>query len=256
VADALQQIAAMFDADPFDPVFDMPEEEQRAKATAASADARAAADAIARDPIGFDQASDAIRFLGALTGPDSPVGGPARNRTLKTALAKLSQATESMVPARIEEMHELEAKAAQERGYSVRHVGGQSEPLPRPPFSYTLGLQVSLDVPELATVGLDLAMSNYLFAELVEKVRAGERFTDGQRIAGLLEGGYEVMIRDASDALRGEMFGAATASGVDLPPAQQVLLPDAEYRFPGEPGCDEKMTAGQNYPEPPDVSDE
>ncbi len=57
-----------------------------------------------------------------------------------------------------------------------------------PPFSYTIGMRKSSHHPDLIVVGLSQELSHSILNEYSRRVKAGEKFIDGDTVSGFLEG--------------------------------------------------------------------
>jgi Domain of unknown function (DUF4262) len=153
-----------------------------------------------------------------------------------------------------------------EHGWAVQAVLPRADdPTPGPSFCYTVGLsRPQFGHPELVVVGLHPDTAHFILNELGERVRGGQRLHAGQRVAGLLQGGYEVELLAVDDAAdqRAPLSVAARLYGHGAPvDALQVVWPDRNHRFPWEPGFDGAMRAAQpllgrrapHRPDPPDA---
>lgn len=81
-------------------------------------------------------------------------------------------------------------------GCHILHVLQEGE---LPPFSYSVGIERSSGQPEVIVIGLRRDLAQYMINDYCTRVRAGERFVAGQRIAGWLEGfDCEVRVVDPS----------------------------------------------------------
>ena len=134
-----------------------------------------------------------------------------------------------------------------EHGWAIHVVlSPGDDPVPDPPFAYTVGLSGSrFGHPELLVSGLGRDTAQIVLNDLAERVRAGQRLRAGQRFSDLLEGvdGGEVQVEllrvdDAADP-RAPLSAANRLYGYGGPiDALQVVWPDRTHRFPWEPGYD------------------
>lgn len=120
-----------------------------------------------------------------------------------------------------------------EHGWLVQGVGGDGDD---PPFAYTVGLTVR-DVPEFIVCGLAMPTAHTILNDLGERVRAGQRFTDGDVLSDVLRD-YDVRLVAVSDTrerlrVANTLFGGADGTAVR---ALQVVYPDVEGRWPWEAG--------------------
>jgi hypothetical protein len=152
-----------------------------------------------------------------------------------------------------------------EHGWAIQAVRPRADdPAPGPPFAYTVGLsRPQFGHPELLMIGLPTDTAHTILNDLGEKVRRGERLHPGQRIKGLLRGGYEVELLAVDDAAdpRAPLSVATRLYGHGGPvDALQVVWPDRHHRFPWDPGFDAGMRAmqpllGRRAPHQPDRPD-
>jgi len=104
------------------------------------------------------------------------------------------------------------------------------------PFCYTIGLtEQDPGHPEFIVFAIAPPTAHTILTTFANRVMAGEKFQDGQELEGIIEG-YPVRLRRVEDpslhtAMIYNTYGAFS-------PVLQILLPDKEGRFPGEPGCE------------------
>ncbi|MEJ2858325.1 MULTISPECIES: DUF4262 domain-containing protein [unclassified Saccharothrix] len=105
-------------------------------------------------------------------------------------------------------------------------------------WAFTAGLWHTFRVPEVAMFGLDTAEMHAMLNAVGEEVRAGRAPAAGDRVEGVLDGGYRVLFADVREEWRPVFFGTALRFYRDTPdvPFLQCLWPDREGRFPGEEG--------------------
>jgi hypothetical protein len=120
-------------------------------------------------------------------------------------------------------------------GLHIINVSGDND---RPPFSYSLGIEQSLGLPELIVVGLRAEVGQAAINACYEQMQAGTPIPAGMRVADLLGGGFECLIGDVSDAHRKEYMCWTTwlYKGSDFR-ALQIIFPDTAGVFPWEPGA-------------------
>lgn len=124
-----------------------------------------------------------------------------------------------------------------EIGWSVEAIeAGRGED--EPPFAYTVGLHKSFSHPELIVVGLPPDVAIGVLNGCGERVKEGLPLPVAERIGGILEG-YDVTFRPVRDEERYRehvgyaiWFNKGTAF-----PLLQLLWPDKDGRFPGDPGA-------------------
>lgn len=117
-----------------------------------------------------------------------------------------------------------------------------------PDFGYTNGLSRYRDHPEFIVMGLpQLAVTEFLNT-LGQRVREGERFDAGQLVEGLAEG-YQVMLLEVSPENSAKYLTMANAiyrlPGRAPIRALQVVMPDADRRWPWEVGVTDTFRAAQ-----------
>lgn len=106
-----------------------------------------------------------------------------------------------------------------------------------PAFQYSVGLTHSFEHPELCFFHPNAALGHAVINDFRDRIRSGERFTDGQRASGALEG-FDVVLRTAHTSHYREHFGFDRwLYGGDNFEMLQIVWPDKSGRFPGEPEC-------------------
>lgn len=122
-------------------------------------------------------------------------------------------------------------------GLHILNVAAQGE---LPPFSYSIGVQQSLGLPELIVVGLRHELAQSVLNACYAMMKAGQPILPGTRVAGLLGGGFECEIREVSPAHYREYMGWAWWL-YDGPAfrALQIVFPNTAGVFPWEPAADE-----------------
>lgn len=101
-------------------------------------------------------------------------------------------------------------------------------------LSYTIGLQETFGHPELAMFGLDVNLQHQLLHSIVEQIREGQRFGDGDRIGDVLAGGLELAVRQVDASHIDAVFAQAVnhaGSGRSVEDLQ-VFWPDRAGAFP------------------------
>lgn len=130
------------------------------------------------------------------------------------------------IEGHLEQMRELIA----EHGWAIQAVLGK-QTAEQVPFQYTVGL-TAFDHPEFVLYGLGAQLGGGILNDLGERVRAGERFSPGDRLEGVLTGGYVpelVAVEDDEDLVVARTL-------YDEIDALQVVLPDREHRMPWDDG--------------------
>ena len=72
----------------------------------------------------------------------------------------------------------------QEDGWQTTSVG--SDDNGDPAFSYTTGIWLAVDQPEVIVFDFPPQLAHDVFAQMLEKIRAGHQFRVGQPIKGIL----------------------------------------------------------------------
>ncbi len=130
-----------------------------------------------------------------------------------------------------------------ELGWAIQMVEeGASDA--EPPFAYTVGLTKSFGHPELIVVGQSLAIMKFMLNECADRVKRGARLKPGTRLDGVVEG-FQVEIRALEqDLLRHLGYACWFYDGAHFQPLQ-VVWPDFEGRFPGDPTVEAWATQRQ-----------
>ena len=114
-----------------------------------------------------------------------------------------------------------------------------------PPFTYSVGVQESSDVPEVIVIGLKQPIAHFVVNEYNNRVRAGERFAAGARYDGFLAGfrvQFEVVTPDHFDDYMG---WARWFYGGNTFEAFQIIYPTTDGIWPWEPGASESFKERQ-----------
>ncbi|CAL9406797.1 hypothetical protein SUDANB95_01568 [Actinosynnema sp. ALI-1.44] len=114
-------------------------------------------------------------------------------------------------------------------------------------WAFTVGLWHTFRVPEVAMFGLDTDVLHPVLNDVGEAVRAGRAPAAGDRVEGLLDGGYQVLFADVHADWPRVFFGTALGfyRGMPPPPFLQCLWPDKQGRFPGEDGFPDRLDEHQ-----------
>jgi hypothetical protein len=118
-----------------------------------------------------------------------------------------------------------------------RHILGvfNCEDTTGPEFAYTIGNH-DKGLPELLVIGTP--KGGFLNDLSLIMINRGEQFADGEIVD--IGGRFPVKVVDANPAVRDEFtIQAGQYYGTEDYAVQQVLIPDREGRFPGDPNCDE-----------------
>jgi hypothetical protein len=114
-----------------------------------------------------------------------------------------------------------------------------------PGFAYTIGLSHTHGVPELAMFGMDVHRMHRMLNTLGERAAAGGVLEEGQEHHGVLDG-RPVVLRGADLRWYRTFFGRAIGFYRRPPlPVLQVVWPDADGYFPGDPQAEPGHQASQ-----------
>ncbi|WP_265523173.1 DUF4262 domain-containing protein [Oerskovia flava] len=100
-------------------------------------------------------------------------------------------------------------------------------------FQYTVGLW-DKRIPELIVYGLAEEAGGRLLDDVAERLLGGTSIPDGERIEGLLDGGYAPQLRSVVE-LADPLGCAYETYGCEVP-VRQLVLPDKAHRMPWEQG--------------------
>jgi hypothetical protein len=142
-------------------------------------------------------------------------------------------------------MEDLVREKVDEHGWFVMQVMAGEEP-DEPAFAYTIGLHSSYGHPELIIVGLRIDLMLALLNVCGNRIKAGERLPVDEPFDRVLDG-YPVCLRTVFTAeSRREHVGYATwFHGGDDFRLLQLVWPDKQGRFPGEPDAAPIMATQQ-----------
>lgn len=110
-------------------------------------------------------------------------------------------------------------------------------------FTYTVGLTETCKHPELIVCGLAMDQAHGILAGAVDLIKDGTVMVDGKRYGQVLSDPYVVEARAVPKPVR-PLNLVIQRYGADVE-ALQIVWPDADGRFPGEPGMDEELAAVQ-----------
>jgi hypothetical protein len=115
-----------------------------------------------------------------------------------------------------------------------------------PPFAYSIGFGASFGKPEVVVVGMPQGPAVGVLETVYEVLQQGRTFSDGDTSDEILEDGLLVRFRALSEQESAEaLVQAATFSGVDQVPALQLIWPNREGKFPGDPDAPPGLEARQ-----------
>jgi len=119
-----------------------------------------------------------------------------------------------------------------------------------PPFTYSIGMMVTLKHPEIVSFGLDHKLTASIINGMGHEIRNGRSFQEAGLYEGLIRG-FACKIRPVSKASHAKYLGFAMwhrrhIGKINTLEAVQLLWPDKAGFFPDEPGC--HPGAGERQP--------
>jgi hypothetical protein len=116
-------------------------------------------------------------------------------------------------------------------------------------FSYSTGLWLSLNHPELIVFSIDGTPAHDIYRDFYDAIRNGGRFPVGQRLSGIFKG-FDAILAPVSRERYGEYILSSRwfYGGEDFP-CLQLIWPDPVGLFPWESGADSAFANSQ-----PDLS--
>ncbi len=118
-------------------------------------------------------------------------------------------------------------------GLHILNVGADGD---LPPFSYSIGIEKSLGLPELIVIGLKPEVAQYAINECYAQMKTGARIVPGAYVEGLLGGGFKCYIGEMSPSRYKAYMGWALwlykGNGFR---AWQIVYPNTSGVFPWEP---------------------
>lgn len=114
-----------------------------------------------------------------------------------------------------------------------------------PSFAYTIGVHRSFALPDLLCLGLPLDRAHRIINAAVEEMRRAGAVQEGDRRPEVLKGALCEYLRVPQRSYRPYLGYAIWFYGGCEFPVFQLLYPDAEGRFPGEPSCDDAIAGRQ-----------
>lgn len=126
------------------------------------------------------------------------------------------------------------------------HVISVMEDEDHAPFSYSIGIEQSLGMPELIVIGLKSNLAHSAINECYRQMKEGGEIAPGARVAGLLGGGFECLIGEARSEQVADYMHWARWLYRDQPfRARQIIWPSTAGMFPWEEGASEWFIARQ-----------
>ena len=115
-----------------------------------------------------------------------------------------------------------------------------------PPFTYSIGIEQSLGLPELIIIGLKSDVAHSAINECYRQMKERGTIAPGVRVAGLLGVGFECLIGEASsDRVADYMHWANWLYKGASFRAYQIIWPSTTGVFPWEPGASDWFIARQ-----------
>ena len=117
-------------------------------------------------------------------------------------------------------------------GLHIIHVEEEGD---QPPFSYSIGIERTLGMPELIMVGLRHEVAHMSIHECYAQMKAGADIRPGARVRELLGGGFECLIAEVSpESIKQYMGWAQWLHQGDAFRAWQIVFPSMAGVFPWE----------------------
>ena len=141
---------------------------------------------------------------------------------------------------------DAEAKALADIAEYGLHVISVMEDGDLPPFTYSLGIEQSLGMPELIVIGLKSNVAHSAINECYLQMKADPSIGQGSCIAGLLGGDFECLIGEVSPERAKEyMFWTTWLYKGSEYRARQIIYPSTSGVFPWEPEATEWFRSWQ-----------
>lgn len=129
-----------------------------------------------------------------------------------------------------------EAKALADIAEYGLHVISVMEDGASPSFTYSLGIEQSLGLPELIIMGLKAGVAHAAINECYRQMKADPSIGPGSRIGGLLGGGFECLIGEvAPERAKQYLCWASWLYKEKGFRAYQIIFPNTSGAFPWEP---------------------
>lgn len=141
---------------------------------------------------------------------------------------------------------EADAKALADIEKYGLHVISVMEDDGHAPFTYSIGIEQSLGMPELIVIGLKSNVAHSAINECYRQMKEGGEIAPGARVAGLLGGDFECLIGEASSERVADYMHWARWLYKGHPfRAYQIIWPSTTGVFPWEPGASDWLIARQ-----------
>ena len=135
-------------------------------------------------------------------------------------------------------------------GLHILHVvcGGD-----KPDFSYSIGVEATLRMPEVMVVGLRPELSQSIINDYYRRARAGEVVGNGASVADLIDR-FDCRMVAVDVARFADAFGWARWLYQDKPFRMlQIVYPDLDGRWPDDPSVNPALLRQQPVLSRPDV---
>lgn len=120
------------------------------------------------------------------------------------------------------------------------------QPPERPIWAYTLGLGLSVSMPDLVIIGLPPQVMHQMLLTLATMAAGGEKLEHGYRTDALLHNGLICELRSVDPAWLDVLLMHAGSIYEDRPfSALQITWPDKQNKLPHEEGFDEALRRRQ-----------
>jgi hypothetical protein len=141
---------------------------------------------------------------------------------------------------------EADAKALADIESYGLHVLSVMDADEHAPFTYSIGIEQSLGMPELIVIGLKSNVAHSAINECYRQMKGGGAIAPGARVAGLLGGNFECLIGDASSENVADYMHWASWLNKGQPfRAYQIIWPITAGVFPWEPDASDWFIARQ-----------
>lgn len=136
--------------------------------------------------------------------------------------------------------HDGDAKALSDIETYGLHVISVREEGEQPPFSYSIGIERSLGMPELIVIGLRASVAHAAINACYDQMRSGTQIAPGSRVADLLGGDFKCLIGEVDPIHYRDYMGWALwlYEGPGFR-AHQIIYPTTSGVFPWEPEAGE-----------------
>lgn len=112
-----------------------------------------------------------------------------------------------------------------------------------PPFAYSIGIEKSLGMPELFTIGLHAQTAHGLINDCYQRMKAGLVLSEGMQLDGLLAGDYRCIVGAMHPShYKNYMGWARWLHGGDSFRTWQIVFPSStDKRYPWDPDATEQF---------------